>query len=59
MCEVGKPPRRSKAATLTTLKRDLGKEKIGHLGRQKLINDGKMRAELGEARRANRSSGPI
>ena len=23
MCEVGKPPRRSKAATLTTLKRDL------------------------------------
>ena len=33
MCEVGKPPRRSKAATLKTLKRDLGKEKIGHLDR--------------------------
>jgi hypothetical protein len=47
MCEVGKPPRRSKAATLTTLKRDLGKEKIGHLDRQKLIDYGKMRAEQG------------
>jgi len=47
MCEVGKPPRRSKTATLTTLKRDLGKEKIGHLDRQKLIDYGKMRAEQG------------
>ncbi len=47
MCEVGKPPRRSKAATLTTLKRDLGKERIGHLDRQKLIDYGKMRAEQG------------
>jgi integrase len=48
MCEVGKPPRREpKAATLTTLKRDLGKEKIGHLDRQKLIDYGKMRAEQG------------
>jgi hypothetical protein len=37
MCAVGKPPRRSKAATLATLKRDLGKEKIGHLDRHKLI----------------------
>lgn len=47
MCEVGKPPRRSKAATLTTLKRDLGKEKVGHLDRQKLIDYGKMRADQG------------
>ena len=47
MCEVGKPPRRSKAATLKTLKRDLGKEKIGHLDRQKLIDYGKMRANQG------------
>lgn len=47
MCEVGKPPRRSKAATLTTLKRDLGKEKIGHLDRSTLIDYGKMRAEQG------------
>ena len=50
---------RAKAATLTTLERDLGKEKIGHLDRQKLIDYGKMRAELGEARLANRSTGPI
>ncbi len=40
-------PTRAKAATLTTLKRDLGKEKIGHLDRQKLIDYGKMRAEQG------------
>ncbi len=39
--------RRSKAATLTTLKRDLGKEKFGHLDRQKLIDYGKMRADQG------------
>jgi len=39
---------RAKAATLTTLKRDLGKEKIGHLDRQKLIDYGKMRADQGE-----------
>ena len=38
---------RAKAATLKTLKRDLGKEKIGHLDRQKLIDYGKMRAEQG------------
>ncbi len=50
MCEVGKPPRRSKAATLTTLKRDFGKERIGHLDRQKLIDYGKMRAEQGAGR---------
>lgn len=37
MCAVGKPPRRSKAATLATLKGDLGKEKIGHLDRHRLI----------------------
>ena len=47
MCEVGKPPRRSKAATLSKLKRDLDKERIGHLDRQKLIDYGKMRAEQG------------
>ena len=47
MCTVGKPPRRSKAATLTTLKRDLGKEKIGHLDRHKLIEYGRKRADQG------------
>ena len=51
MCEVGKPPRRSKAATLKTLKRDLGKDKIGHLDRQKLID-----VRL-DARRSRRRSG--
>lgn len=40
-------PARAEAATLTTLKRDLGKERIGHLDRQKLIDYGKMRAEQG------------
>lgn len=47
MCSVGKPPRRSKAATLATLKRDLGKEKIGHLDRHKLIEYGRKRADQG------------
>ena len=32
MCEVGKPPRRSKAATLITLRRDLGKERTDSSG---------------------------
>ena len=59
MCDVGKRPRQSKAAMRTTLKRDLGKEKVGYLDRQKLIDDRKMRAEQKEARLANRSSGPI
>ena len=45
MCAVGKPPRRSKAATLATLKNDLGKERIGHIDRAKLIDYGKMRAD--------------
>jgi len=44
MCAVGKPPRRSKAATLATLKHDLGKEKIGHLDRHKIIECGRKRA---------------
>jgi len=50
---------RAKAATLKTLKRDLGKEKIGHPDRSSLIDYGKMRAERGEARLANRPGGPI
>lgn len=47
MCAVGKPPRRSKAATLASLKRDLGKEKVGHLDRPKLIEYGRNRADQG------------
>lgn len=47
MCAVRKPPRRSKAATLATLKGDPGKEKIGHLDRHKLIDYGRKRADQG------------
>lgn len=35
------------AAMLTTLKRDLGKERIGHLDRSRLIDYGTMRADQG------------
>ena len=45
MCELGKPPRRSKSATLAAVKRDPGKERIGHIDRQKLIPYSKMRAD--------------
>ncbi|MDU9006426.1 hypothetical protein [Sedimentitalea todarodis] len=44
MCAVGKPPRRSKAATLATLKYDLGKERFGHIDRAMLIAYGRKRA---------------
>ena len=47
MCAVGKPPRRNKAATLAALMRDLGKEKVGHLERHKLIEYGRTRADQG------------
>jgi integrase len=47
MCAVGKPPLRSKAATLEALKRDLGKCRIGHLDRSRLIDFGRARAEAG------------
>lgn len=53
-CEVGKPPRRSKATTGTTLERNLGNEKIGRLDRQKLIDTGKMQAEQGAGWRGPR-----
>jgi len=46
-CAVGKPPRRSKAATLATLKNDLGKERIGHIDRAMLIEYGRKRAKKG------------
>lgn len=46
-CAVGKPPRRSKAATLALLKSNLGCQKIGHLDRHKLIEYGRMRADQG------------
>lgn len=46
--QPGKPPRRRKAATPATLKRDPGKEKIGHLDRSRPIGYGTMHAEPGE-----------
>ena len=49
MSEAGTPPRRSKAATLNTLKRDLGKSNIGHPDQQKPIDCSRVRAVLGEA----------
>lgn len=47
MCRRETTPTRAKAATLATLKRDLGKEKIGHLDRHKLIEYGRKRADQG------------
>ena len=47
MCKAGKPPRRGRAATLATVKCDLGKARIGQLDRQKLIDYGKMRSDKG------------
>lgn len=38
---------RAKAATLASLKRDLGKEKIGNLDRPRLIGYGRKRADQG------------
>lgn len=47
MCAVGKPPRRSKAATLANLKKDRGSERIGHIDRAMLIEYGRKRAKKG------------
>jgi hypothetical protein len=47
VCRRETTPARAKAATLATLKRDLGKEKIGHLDRHKLIQYGRKRADQG------------
>lgn len=47
MYAIGKPPRRSKSATLATLKNDLGKERIGHIDRAMLIEYGRKRAKKG------------
>jgi len=47
MKSVGKAPRRSKAATLQSLKSSLGKKKIGELDRQLFIDFGRKRAAGG------------
>ncbi|GIQ76838.1 hypothetical protein [Bradyrhizobium sp. RD5-C2] len=47
MHEVGRPPRRSKAAVLGALKEDLGPVKPPRLSRERLIEYGRMRAKEG------------
>src|ERR1700730_8453890 len=47
MHEVGKPPRRSKAAVMEALKTSLGGVKIADLTRERLIEFGKRRAKQG------------
>ncbi len=47
MKEVGKAPRRSKAAVLNTLKADLGRVKLKDLTRERLIEFGRERAKAG------------
>lgn len=47
MCAVGKAPRRSKAATLKALKRELGTCNMVSLDRERLVRFGRDRAGLG------------
>ncbi len=47
MCEVGKAPRRSKAATLVMLKRELGSRNMGEIDRDRLVKFGRERAARG------------
>ena len=47
MKEVGKPPRRSKSATLEMLHRELGTLRIANLDRERLIRFGRERAKSG------------
>ena len=47
MCEVGKPPRRSRAAVMASLKTELGSVKLPALNRERLIEFGRKRAKQG------------
>jgi hypothetical protein len=47
MHEVGKPPRRSKAAVMASLKTALGSVKLAALNRERLIEFGRRRAKEG------------
>src|SRR5882724_6040866 len=47
MHEVGKPPRRSKAAVMASLKTELGRVKLSALNRERLIDFGRKRAKQG------------
>jgi len=48
MHEVGKPPRRSKAAVMASLKTELGSVKLPALNRERLIEFGRERAKQGQ-----------
>jgi integrase len=50
MREVGKPPRRSKAAVMASLKTELGSVKLPALNRERLIEFGRKRAKQGAGR---------
>ncbi|TIU42998.1 MAG: hypothetical protein E5W30_21860, partial [Mesorhizobium sp.] len=54
ICDVGKSPRRSKAAALDMLQRQLGKCNIAALDRERLILFGRERAAQGETRHGGR-----
>lgn len=47
MREVGKPPRRSKAAVMASIKTELGSVKLPALNRERLIEFGRKRAKQG------------
>ena len=47
MCEVGKAPRRSKAASLEKLRRSIGQVRVADLTRERLIDFGKTRSKEG------------
>lgn len=44
---MGRAPRRSKAAVLRALKRDLGRKKIGEIDREEIVRFGRARAKAG------------
>jgi hypothetical protein len=48
--EVGKPPRRSKAAVMASLKTELGSVKLPALNRERLVEFGRKRAKQGAGR---------
>ena len=60
MHEVGKPPRRSKAAVMEALKGGLGTVRLPQPNRERLIEFGRKRAKQGACRRRalHNSTGP-
>jgi hypothetical protein len=58
MCDVGKSPRRSKAAALDMLQRHLGTCNIAALDRERFIRFGRDRARGDNSHEGNRRNGP-